>query len=269
MARRYENNKRLRHVNDIITKEDVIHFLKSMGISKGMILYVQSNILDYAFINGGNQTLIEALQEVVGYEGTIVLSSFSNHLMDPACNRKYRFERDVYDEMRQSTQPFHKKRTPADNELANQLMRNDAVYRSNHPLYSCVAWGKYAKLMCDKHPLHFSLGKDSFLDKICEMNGYVLLLGTGYRNCDIFKYAATLVGKAPVKIISSPIDKKGSAEFVDMLDIEYTSKGIEHIKTMMEERSVVKDSFLANAHCRFFKAKEAANLALAYYHSFD
>lgn len=269
MARKYEDFKRLKHINNIITKADFVDFLKNMGISKGMILYVQSNILDFAFINGGNQTIIEALQDVVGYEGTIVMSSFSEHLIDPACDTRYQFERDVYDEMRESMQSFHKKRTPADHDLANQLMRNDAVYRSNHPTHSCVAWGKYAKLMCDKHPLHFSLGKDSFLDKVCEMNGYVLLLGIGYKYCDIFKYAATIVGKAPVKIMSCPIDKKGKTEFVDILDIDYSNKGISNIKDMLEERSVVKDSFIANAHCRFFKAKEAANLALAYYHSFD
>lgn len=269
MAKRYEDYKRLKHINDIITKDDLIHFLKGMGLSRGMIIYVQSNLLDFAYINGGNQSVIEALQEVVGYEGTIVMSSFSESLIDPACNQHYLFERDVYDEMRESSHAFHKKRTQADSELANQMMRNDAVYRSNHPMHSCIAWGKYAKLMCDKHPLHFSLGKDSFLDKICEMNGYILLLGIGYNDCDIFKYASTIVGKAAVRTISSPIDKKGKTEFVDMLDIEYSKKGISHIKTMMEERSVVKDSFIGNAHCRFFKAKEAANLALAYYHSFE
>ncbi|NBK97001.1 MAG: AAC(3) family N-acetyltransferase [Erysipelotrichia bacterium] len=269
MVRKHENYQSLICINDIITKQDIVAFLKSLGIGRGMILYVQSNLHQFAFINGHYQTLIEAIQEVITYEGTLVVPSFSEGLLDPACHLQYCFARDVYEEMRESTQAFHKKRTPADNELANQLMRNDAVYRSNHPLHSCVAWGKYAKLMCDKHPLHFSLGKDSFLDKVCEMNGYVLLLGVPYQDCDIFKYAATLVGKAPVKIISSPIDKKGIVEYVDMLDITYSNKGITHIKKMMEERSVVKDNFIGNAHCRFFKAKEATNLALAYYHSFD
>lgn len=269
MVRKYEDNKRLKYINDIITKADLVAFLKNMGISKGMILYVQSNILEFAYVNGGNQTLIEALQDVVGYEGTIVMPSFSKHLIDPACDNKYQFERDVYEEMRDSMLSFHKKRTPADHDLANQLMRNDAVYRSNHPTHSCVAWGKYAKLMCDKHPLHFSLGKDSFLDRICEMNGYILLLGVGYQHCDIFKYVTSIVGKAPVKIVSSPIDKKGKIEFVDMLEIDYNNQGIANIKQMLEERSVVKDNFIANAHCRFFKAKEAVNLALAYHHSFD
>lgn len=269
MVRKYENYQELKHIQDIITKDDLVRIFKSMGLSKGMILYVQSNILTFTYINGGNQAVIEALMEVVGFEGTIIMPSFSEQLVDPACSRKYLFERDVFEEMRESGQAFHKKRTPADQELANQLMRNDAIYRSNHPLHSCVAWGKYAKLMCDKHPLHFSLGKDSFLDKICEMNGYVLLLGNSYQDCDIFKYALTLAAKAPIKIISSPIDKKGNTCYVDMLEIEYTHKGIKNIKQMMEERSVVKDSFIGAAHCRFFKAKEAASLALAYYHSFE
>ncbi len=269
MVKKYENHKKIKHINDIITKEDLVASLKAMGLLRGMIVYVQSDMQHFAYVNGGNQSIIEAIQEVIGYEGTLVIPSFSEHLLDPACHKNFRFERDVYEEMRATCEAFHKKRTPADNELANQLMRNDIVYRSNHPLHSCVAWGKYAKLICDKHPLHFSLGKDSFLEKVCDMNGYVLLLGVGYRECDIFKYASTIAQKAPIRIVTSPIDKKGKCEYVQMLDIAYTKKGIADIKLMMEERSVVRDAFVANAHCRFFKAKEAANLALAHYHSFE
>ena len=269
MVRKHENHKQVRHINDIITKEDLVQSLKAMGLTRGMIVYVQSDLLRFAYVNGGNQCIIDAIEEVIGYEGTLVVSSFSEHLLDPACHHNVRFERDVYEEMRTTCEAFHKKRTPADNELANQLMRNDIVYRSNHPLHSCVAWGKYAKLICDKHPLHFSLGKDSFLEKVCVMNGYVLLLGVGYRECDIFKYAATIAQKAAIQVVTSPIDKKGKCEYVQMLDIQYHNKGITQIKTMMEERNVVRDAFIGNAHCRFFKAKEATNLALAYYHSFE
>ena len=269
MVREHENHKKIKLINNIVTKLDLVESFKAMGLTRGMIVYVQSQMHHYAHVNGSNQTIIDALQEVVGYEGTIVMSAFSEHLLDPACQKGIRFQRDVYEEMRSTCVAFHKKRTPANNELANQLMRNDIVYRSNHPLHSCVAWGKYAKLICDKHPLHFSLGKDSFLEKVCDMNGYVLLLGVAYDECDIFKYATTIAQKAKIQIVTSPIDKKGKCEYVQMLDIAYDKQGIATIKTMLEERKVVNDGFIANAHCRFFKAKEAANLALAHYHSFE
>ena len=55
--------------------------------------------------------------------------------------------------------------------LIYQFLRNEGVVRSYHPLYSFAAWGKYAKILCDKHPLHFGLNQDSPLGKVSEFNG--------------------------------------------------------------------------------------------------
>lgn len=266
MAIQYEVNQRI--IQDIITKEDLCRYFKQMGLKAGMIVYVQSNMEEYAHIMGGNDTLISALQDVLTSDGTLVMPSFSEDLIDPASNRKAIFERDLYDEIRESMMPFHKKRTISNHALANQLMYREGVFRSNHPTHSCVAWGKYAKLICDRHPLHFALGKNSFLDKISEMNGYVLLLGVPYKDCDIFKYAACLSEHKPIRIISCPIEKKNGIEFIPLLDMEYSSKGIHQVRVMMEEREVVRECFIGSAHARFFKAKEAAILAQAYFNSF-
>ncbi len=266
MAIQHEINQKI--IQDVITKADLHRYFEQLGLKAGMIVYVQSKMEQYAHITGGIDTIITALQEVLSSDGTLIMPAFSEDLIDPASNHKEIFERDLYDEIRQSMTPFHKKRTMSSNLMANQLMYRDGVFRSNHPTHSCVAWGKYAKLICDRHPLHFSLGKNSFLDKLSEMNGYVLLLGVPYKECDIFKYAACLSEHKPIRIVSCPIEKKSGMEFIPLLDMEYSSKGIHQVRVMMEEREIVKENFIGNAHVRFFKAKEAATLAQAYFNSF-
>lgn len=264
------NKNRRRIVQDVITKNDLIHMFKRMGIHKGMILYVQSQLELCSYVNGGANVVIEALQEVLGFEGTIVTPAFSSDVVDPSCDRNYLFERDVFDEIRESKPAFNKKKTPSEcGEFVNQLLNCEGVYRSNHPTHSILSWGKYAKLICDRHPLHFSLGKDSPIEKVIEMNGFVLLLGCDYEQCDIFKYASILSQKNPIRIVSSPIEKKGEREFISMLEMDYNLNDVSIIKEMMREREVVIEDYLANAPCAFFNAKEASILAQGYFNSFE
>ena len=264
MVNRHETNQQVTIYSNVICKDNLINECKAIRLSKGMIVYVEMD-LHNTYINGNEQCVIEALQQVIGYEGTLVVPAFSNDSLDPACCRDVQFERDVYEQMRFNSPVFHKKRTPANNALANQLMCNDGIYRSNHPTHSCLAWGKYAKLFCDKHPLHFPLGRDSFLDKLSLMNGYVLLLGSSFSTCDILAYATSLTMNAPIKLVSAAIDKKGTTEFVDFLDFFYEDFHGDAIMNMMQEREVVKTFYLGNTCCHLFKAKEASDLAIAYY----
>ena len=270
MDGKYRNNQNRRIIQDVVTKNDLVSMFKRMGLHKGMIVYVQSDLEKYAYINGGAQSIIDALIEVIGYEGTLVTPAFSESLVDPACDRQYLFERDVFDEIRATRLPYYKKKTPSEcGSLSNQLMCNEAVFRSNHPTHSILSCGKYAKLICDRHPLHFSLGKDSPIDKVVEMNGYVLLLGTKYSECDIFSYASILSMKNPIRIVTSPVEKKGEKEFISMLEMDYDLKDVHVVREMMLEREVVKEDYLGNAQCAFFQAKEASTLAQGYFNSFE
>lgn len=259
-------NIRIKNVLDVIVKDDLIASFKRMGLYKGMIVYVQADLLSHSYVNGGYQCVIEALQEVVGYEGTIVSNAFAN-LLDPACSKEYRFERDLYEEMRQTVVAYHKKRSPANSLFSEQLMKNDAVYRSNHPTHSCVAWGKYAKLICDQHPLHFPLGKESYLDKLIQMKSYVLLLGVEFEQCDVFKYASSICNKDAIKVVTTPIETKRGKEWVSILDYEHKLSGVSIIKEMMEEREVVKEEYIGANSCYLFSMKEACILAQGYFYN--
>ena len=253
--------------DNLITKEDLIEHLKGIGIQKGMVVYVQSSLEYFSYICGGNRTLIEALQEVVGYDGCIVTSAFSRKNIDPLNRDVDKFKPYQIEVVRDAMPPFSKKLTPSNNKLANQMMRHDGVYRSNHPTHSFIAWGKYAKLICDKQPLHFSLSKDSPLGKLCELNGFVLLLGIKYEGADIFKVGRVNDSDTPIRIVSSPIERRGKKSFISMLEYDCGNKDISGIQQMLEERQIVKETFIGRARCRLFNAKEALTLSSGYFHT--
>ncbi|MDE6195515.1 MAG: AAC(3) family N-acetyltransferase [Erysipelotrichaceae bacterium] len=254
-------------IDVVTTKEDVKLHLQSLGIQKGMLVLVDAAIHNFGYISGGAQAIIEALMEIVGYEGTIIMPSFTMEHMDPSCKSKYRIEREHWEYIRQNPMAFHRKLSAPTSQdaLVHQFMRNEAIARSCHPLYSFVAWGKYAKLLCDKHPLHFGLSKDSPLGKIVDLNGYVLLLGCDYKECTMFHLARYHGEQLPIKIVSAAIQQNKQVVWKDMLDLELINDDFAVIGEAMEERKVVKTSYLGTGRCRFFSAREAVRIASAYF----
>ena len=60
----------------MITKNDLIRDLLKLGVVRGDTLNVKASIKSIGVIDGGANTLIEALLEVVGDTGTLVTDSF-------------------------------------------------------------------------------------------------------------------------------------------------------------------------------------------------
>ena len=252
-------------MEEMLTKEEFKAALVRLGVKKGMLLYVSASMKPFRYIVGGAQTIIDALMEIVGYDGTIVMAAPTRHLCDPIENNK--IPRDRSEEARRNTQPFNKKLTAPSGvgEVAVQFMRNDAVLRSNHPMVSFLAWGKYAKLIVEKHPLHFGMNQESPLGKIKEYNGYVITIGNDYDRCEIFHLAQYVTMKCPIRIYSCPIDKGGSTSWIQLLDLELNSDGYKEIGKNMEERFLVKSTYLGNSNCRLFSAKVAQESAIEYF----
>lgn len=253
---------------DIITKADIMSQLSNLGVQRGMLLLIDADCSKLGYISGGVQVVIEALMETVGYEGTIVMPSFNCENLDPACHGSKRIARENWDLIRDYALPFHRRLSEPDTDdaLVHQFLRNEGVIRSYHPIYSFAAWGKYAKIICDKHPLHFGLSKESPLGKLTELNGYSLLLGCSYDDCTAFQLARYSGDQLPIKILSAPIEQNNRMVWKDMLDLELENSGFEVIGQVMEERKIVKNMYLNTARCRFFSAREAVNIATAYFH---
>ena len=257
--------KEQKQIPCVCDKHYIKEQLQGMGVRKGMVLLVQGKMEKLGKIIGGAQTLIDAIMKVIGYEGTLVMPAFTPYKKDPACLWDGKEYREQWEQIRKGERPFDRKLDAPRNTLAAQFMRNEGVLRSHHPLYSFLAWGKYAKVIVEKHPLHFGLNEESPLGKLCELNGYVLLFGCGYASCAVFQMANHALD-LPVRLVSVPIAKGGETAFQELLDIPYQNDVFQEVGMVMEARKIVEFMYINNDRCRLFSAREAVNIAITYGH---
>ena len=61
----------------VILKEEIIKKLREVGLEKGDAVMAHTSLKRMGYICGGAQTVIEALMEVVGENGTIMMPTQS------------------------------------------------------------------------------------------------------------------------------------------------------------------------------------------------
>ena len=253
----------------LLTKEELMKELRLIGLSRGMVLLVEADSERLPYMVGGEQALIEALMETVGYEGTLIVPAFTPELLDPASISDCPFPYSSWEDIRRNALPYQPKLSiPVYGDpFVRQFLRNEGVVRSNHPLYSFAAWGKYAKVICRRHPLHFALNEESPLGRVCDLNGYVVLLGTSFEQAIIHALAKYRSRFLPVCVRRLPLEKNTSLFWKDVLDYRMDTLGLDQVQETMEERKTITYSYLGNARLTLFSAHEADAVAGVCYHS--
>ncbi|MCB9224054.1 MAG: AAC(3) family N-acetyltransferase [Crocinitomicaceae bacterium] len=80
--KRNRNNqlKQQQSSNKAITKEDLIKDLQGIGINKGDILLVHSSLSRIGYLEEGPKTLVDAILEVIGPEGNLLMPTSPNNV---------------------------------------------------------------------------------------------------------------------------------------------------------------------------------------------
>ena len=160
-----------------VTKEILKESFSKLGIKAGMKIIVHSSLKSFGHVEGGADTVIDALMELVTEEGTIVMPSF-NHGRPYANN-------DIFDI----------EKTPTKNGIIPETFRKrSGVLRSINPTHSFAAWGKDHKRYVKDHQKYDCMGDNSPLSRLMADDAYCLLLGVGYDSNVFHHHAETMVG---------------------------------------------------------------------------
>lgn len=163
----------------MISFDILIKDLINLGVKKGDVLVVHSSLKSMGKVDGGANTVIDGLIEVVGKEGTILFPA----LTYSPCY---------------STLKFDVKNTPSCVGYISEVFRNRPdIIRSFHPTHSVCAFGKFAKEITKDHFIDDTpVGENSPYQKLIHYGGKILMLGCGL-NPNTFMHGVEEIANAP------------------------------------------------------------------------
>ena len=237
------------------------------GLRPGMTVIVHSSLSALGWVAGGAQAVIQALQQVLTPEGTLVMPTHSTSLTDPEYWRMPSVPESWWEEIRQELPAFDVDATPTSSMgVIPELFRKlPGVRRSCHPQASFAAWGKHRDRLVEIHDLEWGLGERSPLARLYDVNAWVFLLGVGHRNntsMHLAEYRAQWPGKSST-LTSAPMLIDGERQWLTFEDIAIDSSDFEELGRIFDRVSgVVRTTVVGNATCRLMPQRELVDFAV-------
>ncbi len=206
-----------------VTSETLAADLRRLGVPRGGLLVVHASLSQLGWVVGGAPTVLHALLDVIGGDGTLMVPAHTNHLSDPAGWSNPPVPEAWWAEVRRSMPPFRADETPAPwmGALADTVLRRRDAVRSAHPHFSMAALGPLAEELCGGHELDWSIGPASPLGRVGDHGGQVLLLGVGHGSNTSLHVAEVASAWGGRHVVEGTAPAGDRCEWVTWQDVAY------------------------------------------------
>jgi len=205
----------------LVTRSKLVTDLRKLGVTPGDTLMFHASVKAIGWIVGGPDIVIQALLDVLGSEGTLMMyvgwedSPYDLKGWSKEVQQTYLDECPPFDPVR--SRAYRKWSI-----LTEYLRTWPKAFRSSNPEASCVAVGAKAKWLTEDHPLQYGYGSGSPLAKLCEAKGRVLLLGAPFGALTIMHYAEHMANVPNKRIVryKMPILQDGQRVWAEIEEFD-------------------------------------------------
>jgi aminoglycoside 3-N-acetyltransferase len=240
-----------------LSKSEVESGLRESGVRAGDVTLVHSAMRTMGPVEGGAQTVVDALLELLGSTGTLVVPTFTfaheatdDPIIDPAADRS---EMGIITE----TARLHPD------------ARRSTAFR-----HSFAAIGKRSQVIAENDPAMSPFDLRSSFGVMTALNTKVMLFGVTYSSSTSHHFAEFVCDVPYRQTIPMAVKVRQAAGGVvelPMLDYQPKSEGgsyygsrgpdFNRLGQMLEDRGLVKTTFIGNAAVRRFAMRDLLDLA--------
>ncbi len=237
----------------IVTKQDIVNGLHRLNVNEGDVILVHSSLGSFGYVEGGADTVIDALLETIGPEGTVMVPTITATANQNVDNPPI----------------FDVRNTPSwTGKIPEVFRKRPNAIRSLHPTHSVAAIGKLAKYLTKDHiNSPTPCGQNSPYMRLIELNGKVVFLGVTLKSCTLF-HTIEEIADLPYHLQKTPvtakiIDTKGNViEKTMYIHLWGRERDFEKLEPKLLEKGFMKIGKIGNADIRVLDAKPTVEFIL-------
>jgi aminoglycoside 3-N-acetyltransferase len=212
-----------------VTRSRLVADLAGLGVRAGTVLMVHVRLSALGWIAGGSGTVVLALLDALGPEGTLMAyvgwedDSYDLDELPPAWRAAYEAELPPFD-------PATSEATHDNGRLPERIRTWPGACRSRQPEASIVALGARAAWVTAEHPWDDPYGAGSPLAKLVEREGQVLMLGAPLETLTLLHHAEATARVAEKRrvVYRMPIGEESRTVWRTFHDIDTSSGAFDY-----------------------------------------
>ena len=229
----------------MLTFEKLVEGFRELGVEEGDTLLVHSSYKSLGEVDGGPQTVIRALETVLGAQGTLIMPTFN-----------FDFNKGI---------PWDVRKTRSKMGALTEIVRIDPrAKRVFHPFYSFAILGKHAEMLGSLR-YKSAYERNSVFGKLRDLDGKIMVIGLSYNDSMTFFHHIEQMEGVDYRFLkqfTGEVTDENGNTYTDTFEmlVRDIDKGVmtmvDPMGELMEKAGVIKSAKIGEADVKLMKANE-------------
>lgn len=225
----------------MVTKAEIEAGLRELGLRPGDTVVVHSSLKSFGEVDGGADTVVDALLEVLGDQGTLLVPTFN-------------FGSGIFD---------HPTTPSVVGKITETVRARPNAVRSKHPTHSVTAIGRLAEAITEGHEKVDPFAKGSALYKALQVDAKILQLGVTHTSNSMI-HVAEEIAKVPYleRQRNIGIQKPNGSVVRKWVRMPGCSYGFNVVDELLREQSAISEVTIGNCKARLMAARTLIDVSV-------